>query len=264
MDHNISAEIKFLRRRIKMIPKVIHYCWFGGGKIDYKSRKCIKSWEKFFPDYEIKLWNEDNFNVNCCNYVKEAYREKMWAFVSDYARFKILSENGGIYFDTDVEVIKDMSDIVKKGSFMGCENNHGKTISVAPGLGMGGERGNSFFKEITEDYEKSSFYRENGEVNLYTVVERTTDLMKRKGLKDINDIQKVEDIYIYPSEYFCPTDLDTGKTKICENTYTIHHFAGSWVNKKDKARGYIYRFINRYFGKKTAEFVKRIFGKGNK
>ena len=104
-----------------MIPRIIHYCWFGGNQLPELAQKCIESWKKYFPDYEIKEWNESNFDLNCCDYVKEAYTAKKWAFVSDYARFWILYNYGGLYFDTDVEVIRDMSEIVNRGAFMGCE-----------------------------------------------------------------------------------------------------------------------------------------------
>ena len=112
-----------------MIPKIIHYCWFGGNPLPELAMKCIESWRTYFPDYEIKEWNEDNFDVNIIPYTKEAYENKKYAFVSDYARFWILYNHGGIYFDTDVEVIKKMDDIIEKGSFMGCEKKVTKDSS---------------------------------------------------------------------------------------------------------------------------------------
>ncbi|WP_394811651.1 glycosyltransferase family 32 protein [Phocaeicola vulgatus] len=126
-----------------MIPKVIHYCWFGRNSLPPLAVKCLESWKRFFPDYEIKEWNEDNFDVNIISYTAEAYRVKKYAFVSDYARFWILYHYGGLYFDTDVEVIKSMDDIIAKGSFMGCEKDADKegatALAVAPGLGLYGE-----------------------------------------------------------------------------------------------------------------------------
>ncbi|MDY3305075.1 MAG: glycosyltransferase [Clostridia bacterium] len=249
-----------------MIPKIIHYCWFGGKPLDTKSKKCIESWKKYFYDYEIKEWNESNFDYKQCRYSAEAYNEKKWAFVSDYARFKILYEYGGIYFDTDVEIIKDLSPILKNGAFMGCENpKEYKNISVAPGLGIASPAGLPFYKEMADDYEKSSFYKKDGSLNLYTVVERTTDNLKKHGLKNENKIQNIAEINIYPSEYFCPINMSTGKLETTNNTYSIHHFAGSWEKKSNKFRGRIYRLINRYLGKNTADFAKKILGrKGNK
>lgn len=241
-----------------MIPKIIHYCWFGKNPLDNKSIKCIESWKKYFPDYEIKEWNESNFDVNQCKYSAEAYKEKKWAFVSDYARFKILYEYGGVYFDTDVEVIKPFEDIISKGNYMGCERDYN---SINPGLGMAVIPKLGIIKELIDEYEKSSFYKENGDINLYTVVERTTDLLKKHGLKETDEKQTVAQINIYPREYFSPINMETGKLEITENTYSIHHFAGSWESKKSKFRGKVYRFINRFFGKKCADFVRNIFGK---
>lgn len=244
-----------------MIPKIIHYCWFGGNTLDARSKKCIASWKKYFPDYEIKEWNEQNFDINSCQYAKEAYQSKKWAFVSDYARFKILYEYGGVYFDTDVEVIKDFSPILKSGSFMGCERSAmNSPVTVNPGLGLAATPGLDLHKEIIDNYEQSSFYKNDGSINLYTVVERTTDILNKHGLKNTNHIQKIAGITIYPKEYFCPINIDTGKLEITKNTYSIHHFAGSWVSKESKLRGKIYRFINRYFGKKMADYVRKVFG----
>ncbi len=245
-----------------MIPKKIHYCWFGGKSLNKLGKKCLKSWKKHFPDYEIIEWNESNFDFNCCQYVKEAYEAKKWAFVSDYARYKILYEQGGIYFDTDVEVVKGFEDILEKGSFMGCENSVADiAIAVNPGLGCAAEPGLSFYREILDDYERSSFLNEDGSPNLYTIVERTTDLLKKHGLKNTTEIQKVADINIYPAEYFCPIDMRSGVLNITENTRSIHRYAASWESKYSVVRGRIYRFINRNFGERVAEQFKKFLGR---
>lgn len=253
-----------------MIPKKIHYCWFGGKPLNELGQKCLASWKKFFPDYEIIEWNESNFDVTCCRYVKEAYEAKKWAFVSDYARYKILYEQGGVYFDTDVEVIASFEDVLEKGAFFGCENpavqvseavNPGLGCAVAPGLGCAVAPGLGFYKEILEDYEKSAFYNEDGSLNLYTIVQRTTDHLRRKGLSDTMEIQNVVGITIYPAEYFCPIDMRTGELKITENTHSIHWYAASWERKSSILRGRIYRFLNRNFGEKTANMIKKIFGR---
>ena len=176
-----------------MIPKKIHYCWFGGNPLNDLGKKCLASWKKYFPDYEMIEWNESNFDINCCQYVKEAYEAKKWAFVSDYARFKILYEQGGVYFDTDVEVIKSFDDILKEGNFMGCEN---ETSAVNPGLGLAVAPGLGVIKEILEDYEKASFLNADGSLDLTTIVTRTTNKLKQYGLQDINEIQTVAEINI--------------------------------------------------------------------
>lgn len=241
-----------------MIPKIIHYCWFGGKPMDKLGQKCLDSWKNFFPDYEIKEWNESNFDVNCCQYVREAYEAKKWAFVSDYARFKILYEQGGVYFDTDVEVIKPFDDILLKGNYMGCERNGN---AVAPGLGMAVNPGLSIIKEIIEDYEQSSFIKADGTYDLTTIVERTTKILKKHGLANRNEIQTVADINIYPPEFFCPINMETGKLTITQNTYSIHRFAGSWEKKSNKFRGRVYRFVNRMFGEKAAKVLRMILGR---
>ena len=136
-----------------MIPKIIHYCWFGRNPRPASAKKCIASWRKYLPDYEIKEWNEDNFDVNIIPYTQQAYEMKKYAFVSDYARFWILYHYGGLYFDTDVEVIKSFDDIVDKGAFMGLEIDGTKKdtkIAIAPGLGLGAETGMSIYYQILE------------------------------------------------------------------------------------------------------------------
>lgn len=223
-----------------MISKIIHYCWFGGNPLPEIALKCIESWKKFFPDYEIKEWNENNFDLNCCDYVKEAYQAKKWAFVSDYARFWILYNYGGLYFDTDVEVIKDMSEIITQGAFMGCEITNKYTsgfgLGVNPGLGLGVNPGINLYDEILEDYKKSHFLSDDGTYNYETVVDRTTKIMEKHGFKEISEIQEVAEVKVYPPEYFCPMDYTTGKLNITNNSYSIHWYDASWLDEKMKLR----------------------------
>lgn len=225
-----------------MIPKIIHYCWFGGNPLPESAQKCITSWRKHFPDYEIKEWNESNYNVHKIPYTSEAYNAKKYAFVSDYARFDILYEFGGIYFDVDVEVIKPFGNILNDTGFMGTE----VVGSVAAGLGVGCNAGLGVIKEILEHYEREHFSCNNviNPYNLKTVVQRATEIFKKNGFDaKSNTIQKVADITIYPPEYFCPMDFSrTGMLTITENTYSIHHYDGSWVEEKQiKRRKEIYR-----------------------
>lgn len=212
-----------------MIPKVIHYCWFGRNPLPQLAIDCIKSWKRYLPDYEIKEWNEDNFDVNSIAYVKEAYKEKKYAFVSDYARFWILYHHGGLYFDTDVEVIKSMDDIISVGGFMGCENdciNPGLGMAVAPGLGI--------YKDMLDIYAKLSFYNADGTLNQTTIVEYTTKLLIQHGMKNETGIQEVSGIWIYPKDFFCPLDYKTGVLTITDNTRTIHHYTASWHTPSQK------------------------------
>ena len=230
-----------------MIPKVIHYCWFGRNPLPPLAVKCIESWKKYLPDYEIKEWNEDNFDVNIIPYTQEAYQAKKYAFVSDYARFWILYKYGGIYFDTDVEVIKPLDDIIARGPFMGCEKDGatgGGTPAVAPGLGLGVNPGLGLYKEILEMYAMLHFIRRDGSYNLKTVVSYTTEILCRYGLKDTNEIQKIVDIWIYPKEYFCPINYQTGAYTETLNTRTIHHYNASWVSEEDKCAKRIKNNLN--------------------
>ena len=219
-----------------MIPKVIHYCWFGRNPLPPLAVKCIDSWKKFFPNYEIKEWNEDNFDVNIIPYTAEAYQAKKYAFVSDYARFWILYNYGGIYFDTDVEVIRSMDDIIARGPFMGCESDASDmgVANIAPGLGIGVSPGLGIYKDFLDTYEDLHFVIEKNSLNLKTVVDYTTEILYKRGLKNTNDIQECAGIWIYPKEYFCPIDPVANKCCITRNTYAIHHFAGSWVPKSRK------------------------------
>ena len=241
-----------------MIPKIIHYCWFGHNPQPVMAKKCIESWKKYMPDYEIKEWNEDNFDVNIIPYTAEAYKAKKYAFVSDFARFWILFNYGGIYFDTDVEVIKPLDNIIEKGPFMGCENELkegiGKyTIRVAPGLGIGAPAGFNLFKEIIDYYESLSFINKNGSYNQVTVVDHITAVLRKNGLVDSNDIQVCKGVHIYPIDYFCPLNYYTGEINITENTYSIHHYMASWISREQK----MFRFVKKIFGKKIADYLSK-------
>ncbi len=238
------------------IPKKIHYCWFGGNPLPELAVKCIESWKKYCPDYEIIEWNESNFDVNCCDYVSEAYKAKKWAFVSDYARFKILYEHGGLYFDTDVEVINPFDDIVSKGAFMGREDD--SLLAVAPGLALGVCAGHEMYKELLKAYHSRHFINEDGSHNLKTVVDYTTEIFAKHGLKKDSEIQLVDGIYVYPKEYFCPMDYISGKLDITENTYSIHHYSASWHNEKEKYAFVLQRKLNRRLPKRISSIMSTL------
>lgn len=218
-----------------MIPKVIHYCWFGGNPLPKDAQMCLASWKKYLPDYEIKVWNESNFDVNCCPYVKGAYEAKKFAFVSDYARFWVLYKEGGVYFDTDVEVIRNMDHIISAGNFMGIEKSlatqkpeSGEMIGVNAGLGMGCEPNSPFLKEMLDLYEnKPSFTFDEG-----TIVHHTTWTLQKYGFVNEHKFQEVAGFKIYPADYFCPMDSTTGLVYLTENTISIHHYSCSWVDQK--------------------------------
>ena len=218
------------------IPKTIHYCWFGGNPLGEKERTCIESWKKFLPDYEIKRWDESNWDVRCCDYVSEAYDARQWAFVSDYARFDILYRYGGLYFDTDVELIKSINDVLTRGSFMGFETDwdgdSGGTVN--PGLGLGAIPGLSLYQTLLVTYQGNHFVNPDGSFDQTTVVTRTTKVLLGRGLERKSGIQQVDGVWIYPSEYFNPKDFQTGEIHLARNTRSIHHFNMSWYSPEQK------------------------------
>ena len=233
-----------------MIPKIIHYCWFGRNPLPESAIKCINSWKKFFPDYEIKKWNEDNFDVNIIPYTKEAYEAKKYAFVSDYARFVVLEREGGLYFDTDVEVIRPMDDILAKGGFMGIEVPAVEDVKlpvIAPGLGLAVESGNVIYKELLEVYKTFRSKNEDGSLNQKTIGYYTTEILEKNGLRATNDIQEVGGLWIYPKEYFNPLDDNTGILNKTTNTRTIHWYSKTWI-KPRPVRKWIVQRLHRIFG----------------
>lgn len=238
------------------IPKIIHYCWFGRGKLPKLALKCINSWKEFLPNYEIRIWTEDNFDINCIRYVKEAYDAKRYAFVSDYARFWILYNYGGVYLDTDVMIIKSIDDILERGSFMGCETyaNNDSPLFVNPGLGMATEPGNPLLKEMLDLYANLHFINPDGTHNIKSIVRYTSEALVAKGLKQTTDIQKIASIWIYPKEYFNPYDYNKNKILITPQTRSIHYFAGSWITKKER----IMKFIEKYLGERPLIFLHNI------
>ena len=231
------------------IPKVIHYCWFGRNPLPESAKKCIASWRKFLPDYEIKEWNEDNFDVNSIPYTAEAYQVGKYAFVSDYARFWILYHHGGLYFDTDVEVIKPLDDIVARGPFMGIEvpSSNGSFPLVAPGLGLGVNTGLGLYKDIIDYYAPLHFLKPDGTFNQVTVVRHVTKVLEANGLRPTNDLQQVAGIWIYPCDYFNPLDDLTGQLNVTENTRSIHWYARTWSDSPGW-RMRLSRWSHRVFG----------------
>lgn len=246
-----------------MIPKKIHYCWFGRNPLPESALKCIASWRKYLPDYEIIEWNEDNFDVNSIPYTSQAYAAGKYAFVSDYARFKILYEHGGLYFDTDVEVIRPLDDIIAAGPFMGFEANPKAPDfrgNVAPGLGLAVESDHRIYAELLDFYTQQNFINPDGSLNQTTIVTYTTEILAKYGLKVISGIQVVAGINIYPAEYFNPLNDLTGKLNVTPNTRSIHWFTKSWLTVSPW-RTRLSRLSHCLFGVSTISRIKRFFGK---
>lgn len=236
-----------------MIPKVIHYCWFGKNPLPELAQKCIASWEKFCPDYEIIEWNESNVDITQCKYMEDAYKEKKWGFVSDYARNKIIYENGGFYLDTDVEIIKPLDELLSHQAILGFESE----TQIAAGLIIASEKGNGVIKEMYELYHNLSFYNDDGSLNLTPSPVYNTAVLVKHGLIPNNTLQTVENITVFPTEYFCPKDFYTGIITITPNTYAIHHYDASWHSEREKKEIAFYQWVHARFG--DAPITKTFF-----
>lgn len=214
------------------IPKLIHYCWFGGGEKPPLNQACIDSWKKYCPDYEIIEWNPSNCDMEINPYVSEAYHEcRQWGAVSDYFSVKVLYEHGGIYLDTDVQLLNNIDVFLYNKAFASFDSTNGM---VNFGSGAGSVRGNFLFKEIQNEYEGLHFLNQDGTRNDAANYIYQTRILKKYGLKLDNSLQYLDDISIYPSECFCPYDLRSGETTITDNTYGIHQFDGSWWDPERK------------------------------
>ncbi|MFR8171108.1 MAG: glycosyltransferase family 32 protein [Marvinbryantia sp.] len=241
-----------------MIPKKIHYCWFGKNPKPDIVTKCLKSWKKYMPEYEIIEWNEDNYDINKCAYIKEAYKAGKWAFVSDYVRFDVLNSMGGIYFDTDVELLRRIpEDVLNNTAFTGMESA-GK---VSPGLVFASIPHHPFLEEILKVYEQSEFVQ-SGKRKYKTVNEVTTEILEKKGFIQNQKYQKIYDIAIYPSDFFCGYNQDLQEFDIKPSTISVHHYAGTW--KKKTIKDIIQKQIKKIFGKKIymqlLKIKRKIFG----
>lgn len=235
------------------IPKVIHYCWFGKGNKSKIFDKCIESWRKYLPDYKIVEWNEENFDIECNCYVKEAYEKRKYAFVSDYARLKILYENGGIYFDTDVEVIKHIKpEILEKGYFAKEVDNELQT-----GLGFCVPPKNQIIKYMMDDYEDIHFIKEK-QLDLTPCPKRNTESLIKRGYTIDASTEEIEGIKVYDKNYFCGFDLITHQHIISDKTYTIHHYEASWAPKSSKIKAKIKGIISNIIGRNVYQKIRKI------
>ena len=232
------------------IPKVIYYCWFGRGKMPALAEKCMKSWKKFCPEYDIVCLNEDNFDIAGNRYAKEAYDAGKWAFVSDYARLKVLYEHGGIYLDTDVELLKPLDALISETGYMGFDENE----LVATGLGFACEKGNALIGALLKDYDDIPFVLADGTYDMTPCPARNTETIKNLGLNTAVKNQVFMGIHFLPEDYLCPMKYYTGKKVITPNTYSIHHFCASWTSATAKRTVFLKRLIgvklyNKLYGK---------------
>ncbi|SDB06721.1 glycosyltransferase family 32 protein [Eubacterium oxidoreducens] len=236
-----------------MIPKIVHYCWFGGNEMPDKVKRCMDSWHENLPDYQFIEWNEKNFDVYSSAYVKEAYENKKYAFVSDVARAQALKEYGGIYLDTDVMVFQSFDKILDHRcvfgfeygnwiatSFMACEKNH-------PALDI-----------FVSSYEGAHFMNADGTMNTTTNVQRLTHILEGRGLKRNNEKQEIQDgIVIYPIEYFSPYDYVNCIMEKTDNSICAHLFFVSWMSKKEQTKKVVKGLISKTLGKNVLEKIRK-------
>lgn len=233
-----------------MIPKILHYCWFGKGTMPELALNCLESWRKHLPEYKIVEWNEENFDVNMFRFSSEAYKERKFAFVADVCRLYALKNMGGIYLDTDVEFLRPLDEkMLNEAAFTGFEDNLLLSSAI-----MGSEKDGKWINDLLPHYKKRSFYLESGGLDVNPNTEIITAFMKdKKNVLINNTFQKLADYCtIYPSDYFCPKSWKTLQIKRTTNTYCIHHFAGSWIDKSNQS--FLGKAANFLIGERFANF----------
>ena len=238
-----------------MIPKIIHYCWVGKKEKPQSVLYCIESWKRLCPDYEIKEWNESNYDFNKNAYMQQAYEAGKWGFVPDYARLDIIYQYGGIYLDTDVEILKSFDSLLNQTAFMGFENTGDGEFFVNCGHGFGAEPHNEVIRQARDLYDHISFVNEDGTLNLVPSPYFTTQSLRKIGLKQENRDQQLPGVMVYASDVFCPKNFRTGKIKITPRTVSIHYFTASWVDEKIKADMLHQQKVKARFGKRMGQHV---------
>ena len=249
-----------------MIPKIIHYCWFGRGEKPKLAKKCIASWKKYCPDYELIEWNEDNFDINLNSYTKWCYENRKYAFLSDYVRLWVVNQNGGVYFDTDVEVIRNIDFLLDDQAFFGfetgdadvanpknAETNSGVAFgSIASGLSFGSIASGLALQAMLDEYESLL----DGKHGVVMCPKLNTQALEKIGLKRDGSYQEFSWGTVYPKEYFNPYESTTGRLNKTKNTVSIHWYMGSCLTIKQKIRSTISKPLHRILG---VDFAERIF-----
>lgn len=244
------------------IPKVIHFCWFGHGEYPELIVKCMETWKKYLPEYEIVKWSEDNFDINSNQYVREAYENKKWAFVTDYVRLYALYTCGGIYLDSDVEILKPIDEFLDNEAFSGFESK-----DTVPTAIMGAVKGQKFIGELMHEYDNRRFVLEDGSFDMTPNTVEITKTCVRYGLKLNGKKQIVEGFSLYPQIYFCPNNVGRIFNKPSHRSYTIHHSIGSWGDGpkyvktlSSRVKRYMTGMLRRAIGSKKIVRLKNRLG----
>ena len=235
-----------------MIPKVIHYCWFGNNPKTKLMESCIESWKKYCQDYEIIEWNENNFDINMNEYTRRCYNEKKWAFLSDYVRLYVVEKYGGIYLDTDVEIVKPLNNLLEYKCFFGFENYQ----YVNTGLGFGAEKNSVIVKLMLNRYELLFF-----STQYIGCPVLNSEVLESQGFIMNGLSQEKDGIKVFSKEYFNPYDDSIDKLELTSNTYSIHWFSKTWIDLKTKKRANIMKIFRKIFGKNFVNKIKRVIRK---
>lgn len=230
-----------------IIPKTIHYCWFGGNAVPEQYQKYMESWKTFCPDYKIQRWDENNYDITKNKYMYEAYKNKLWALVSDYARLDIVYEYGGIYLDTDVELIRSMDDLLYQEAFAGFESKQ----FVAFGLGFGAKRNFPILKKMLDYYEQIDLVNADGTMNIITCPRIQTEVLCKEGLICNGDYQQIAGMTIYPEKMLSGKSYSTMRVRLAPYTHAIHHYDASWCSEREyfDYMGNLQKFMDRFEGK---------------
>lgn len=233
-----------------MIPKTIHYCWFGRKPLPGDVKRCIRSWQKHCPGYSITQWNEENFQVDGHPFTIAAYNDKAWAFVSDYARLKILYDNGGIYFDTDVELLKNIDHLLAHECYLGLQQ---RGFRCNTGLGFGCEKHNKVIKAMLDMYDNVVFDT-NSRISISCTF-LGTKALESFGFEYRDDMQSIDGAVIYPSRYFDPVTPGNSENLLCDETVSIHHYTATWMPGKIRWKRKVLNLI----GQEKIKTIKAFF-----
>lgn len=226
-----------------MIPKIIHYCWFGNKPMPDRECRCMESWTKFLPEFRIMRWDEESFDINSSKFVRQAYDMKKWAFVADYVRLWALKKYGGIYLDTDIEILRPFEDLLQYKAFGGFETDNVVQTGV-----IGSEENGDFINIIFNYYLNAYFVNQDGSLNSKPNSAIFAEILQKRGIQTLNTRISNEIIELFPSEYFCPIDQSTWEIRTTEKTYCIHYLSGSWLPYSDRLKRQIKKNIGDLFG----------------
>lgn len=237
---------------MEMIPKVIHYCWFGGGPLNQLSETCMASWKKFCPDYKVVRWDESNYDVTKNNYMRQAYEAKKWAFVSDYARLDVIYEHGGIYLDTDIELLQPLDRLLDRKGFLGIEST---TNMVNTGIGMGGEAGVELFRILRDEYDTMDFRAPDGKLKMAPCTYIQTETLKRLGYIPNDQEQQIDGVDIFSSSVLASGAWNYKDAHASKCAVAFHHGTRTWLDEEDREMAQKDRVFRMRFGKMGGELL---------